>query len=175
MKHTFARKALLMGIAMLAMNNFSTIAMDQRIPTDVKAQMDAQTTVVQNLPEKEKERELNSNMKTLDRLWKPMIRCIEGKGCTGTQIAGVIAALTAVMGTIRAISGEFPGESKTRGWFGRQATAARGSAAGQFIGRQYGKLPSVFGSRSPSNPPSYGAASSKGTYSNGTYYGSLED
>lgn len=116
MKHTFARKALLLGVVALAINQVPIVAMmpEQQLPTGIMQQIATEQKKYQNIPQEGLQKELKEKMDTLNKgYWKSMMRCItgdkatgeiSGERCTKGQIALVIATLIGIIAIVRSIA-----------------------------------------------------------------------
>ena len=121
MKHTFAKKALLLGVIALAMN--MPIAAMQALPTNVSQQISTEQNKYKDVPQEGLEKELKTKMGTLNGYWKRMMHCItgdkatgeiSGERCTAGQITLVIVTLIAIMAIVRVIATRTPAGAWTQ-------------------------------------------------------------
>ena len=115
MKHTFAKKALLLGAATIFLNTVPVHAMsDMGVPATTPSAIKAQ--VAQKARQFGKwaqdqagrlslERRLNSAMKFLDKQFKNVMKCLRGEGCTRGQIVAITATLATIMAIVTVLGG----------------------------------------------------------------------
>lgn len=142
MKHTFAKKALLLGVAALAIN-MPIAAME--LPGNISQQISAEQNKYKDMPQEGLEKELKTKMGTLNGYWKRMMHCItgdkatgeiSGERCTAGQITLVIVTLIGIMAIVRLIATRTAAgawtetERRIGGAIQRGATSAR-TYAGQ--------------------------------------------
>jgi hypothetical protein len=106
MKHTFAKKALLLGAISILFSIFPVHAMDNAAPMDPALQKEVQTKAgfFSNWSREGLRKKLDENMKFLDTKWKDLMKCLKGEGCTRGQIAVITGTLATILAIITVLT-----------------------------------------------------------------------
>jgi hypothetical protein len=105
MKHTFAKKALLMAAFSILCNitpvhamTETSAGMSMTVPSMATIREQARTYM--SWPKEALQRRLDSLMKFLDVEWKKTMKCLKGEGCTKGQIGVITTTLLAILAIV---------------------------------------------------------------------------
>ncbi len=112
MKRTFAKKALLFGVAAILTSVVPVQAMDEITAAVIEEKVTVQEKHHSGWSKKALQEKLTSSMKRLDKVFKRYMDCLKGKKkCSrfqkGAAAVAIVAILTTILGTLTWLGGKF--------------------------------------------------------------------
>ena len=101
MKHTFAKKALLMGAAVMLLSTVPVHAMDT--VRGIRDEVAQKTGFFARWSKDALQKRLDASMNFLNKQWRGFMKCVKGEGCTKGQTAAIIGTLTTVSAIVTAL------------------------------------------------------------------------
>ena len=101
MKHTFAKKALLMGAAAMLLSTVPVQAMDT--VRGIRDEVAQKTGFFARWSKDALQKRLDASMNFLNKQWRGFMKCVKGEGCTKGQIAAITGTLTTVLAIVTAL------------------------------------------------------------------------